>query len=109
MSETAAENDLQQIKDEKAYNLGKILNIETSEQQDVLDTVERIENLQDGDEALLSKLRRKLISRKLMVWVTATLFFGFDKISEDTWAMFSLIWMGWQGSLDLIQKWRETR
>lgn len=109
MSEFSAENGLQQKEFENNTELGKILSVDVEEQQKVLDTIERFETLQDGEEALLSKLRRKLFSRKLMVWATATTFFCLDMISEDTWTMFSLIYMGAQASLDLIKMWRETR
>ena len=109
MSETETENGIQQSKFENNAELDEILSVDVDEQQKVLDTIERFETLQDGDEALLSKLRKKLVSRKLMVWATATTFFCLDMISEDTWTMFSLLYMGAQGALDLIKMWRETK
>lgn len=95
--------------DEKeTLELADILAVDAEEREKVLEAAERLETLQDGDEAILSKLRRKLVSRKLMVWITATVFFCLDMITEDTWQLFSLLWMGAQSSLDFLRMWRET-
>lgn len=52
--------------------------------------------------AIADKYLLKLISRKLLVWVTATyaLFSGFVEASE--WIQVCLIYIGSQGAVDLI-------
>lgn len=70
----------------------------------IKETVETIEGT-----PILSKLRSKLISRKLMVWVFTTIFFAMGDITSDQWMLYNMIYVGAQGSIDFVKMWRTTR
>ena len=55
---------------------------------------------------LLDVLTVKVLSRKLLVWLVATAFVGFGKITPDQWMSISLGYIGIQGVADLATKWK---
>ena len=55
---------------------------------------------------LLDVLSEKVLSRKLMVWIVATAFLGFGKITPDEWTAISLGYVGVEGFADLATKWK---
>lgn len=55
---------------------------------------------------LLDVISEKVLSRKLMVWIVATAFLGFGKITPDEWMGISLGYIGVQGVTDLATKWK---
>ena len=57
---------------------------------------------------ILDILSEKVLSRKLMVWIVATVFLGFGKITPDEWMGISLGYIGVQGVADLASKWKGT-
>ena len=60
---------------------------------------------------ILDKTVNKLMSRKLMVWLTATGFMLLDTVplaSED-WVAISLAYIGIQGLADIATQWRHGK
>jgi len=60
---------------------------------------------------VLDKTLNKLMSRKLMVWLTATSFMLLDVVplaSED-WVAISLAYIGIQGLADIASQWRHSK
>ena len=60
---------------------------------------------------VLDKTLNKLMSRKLMVWLTATGFMLLDTVplaSED-WVAISLAYIGIQGLADIAAQWRHGK
>ena len=60
---------------------------------------------------VLDKTLNKLMSRKLMVWLTATGFMFLDTVplaSED-WVAISLAYIGIQGLADIAAQWRHGK
>jgi hypothetical protein len=60
---------------------------------------------------VLDKTLNKLMSRKLMVWLTATSFMLLDVVplaSED-WVAISLAYIGIQGLADIASQWRHGK
>ena len=55
---------------------------------------------------LIDVLSEKILSRKLLVWITASVFLGFGKITPEEWMGISLGYIGVQGVADLAAKWR---
>jgi hypothetical protein len=55
---------------------------------------------------LVDVLSEKILSRKLLVWIVATVFLGFGKITPDEWMAISLGYIGIQGVADLAAKWK---
>jgi len=56
----------------------------------------------------LDKAFNKLMSRKLMVWLTATGFMLMDVVplSSENWVAISLAYIGLEGLADIATRWR---
>ena len=52
----------------------------------------------------LDKLLDKIISRKLLVWITATVLIYGSKITSDDWVLICMVYLGSQGALDIVEK-----
>lgn len=60
---------------------------------------------------ILDQALGKLMSRKLMVWATATVFMFLDVVplnSED-WVAISLAYIGLEGLADIATRWRHGK
>ena len=56
----------------------------------------------------VDKILNKLLSRKLMVWITATSFMFLDAVPLDSsdWVAISLAYIGLEGLADIAARWR---
>lgn len=54
--------------------------------------------------ALLDKGMEKLVSRKLLVWATATALAGLGFLDSADWVMISALYIGGQSVIDAIDK-----
>lgn len=52
----------------------------------------------------LDRLVEKVISRKFLVWLTATGLLAFSALESSDWVMISAIYIGAQGAIDGIAK-----
>ena len=52
----------------------------------------------------LDKFLNKIISRKLLVWITATVLMYGSKITSDDWVLICMVYLGSQGALDIVEK-----
>ena len=59
----------------------------------------------------LDKAFSKLMSRKLMVWLTATGFMLMDAVplSSENWVAISLAYIGLEGLADIATRWRHGK
>ena len=57
----------------------------------------------------LDKIRKKLVSRKLMVWLTATGLMCFSNLHSTDWVAISLAYIGIQGVADIAATWRHGK
>jgi len=67
---------------------------------------EEAEKAEKEGVGLVDVLSEKVLSRKLLVWIVATVFLGFNKITPDEWMGISLGYIGIQGVADLAAKWK---
>lgn len=70
---------------------------------------EEAEKAEKQGVGLIDVLSEKVLSRKLLVWIMATIFLGFDKITPDEWMGISLGYIGIQGVADMAAKWRQGK
>ena len=63
-------------------------------------------NENDNDRGVMDIITAKAVSRKLLVWIVASLFLGFGKITADEWTAISLGYVGIEGFADLATKWK---
>ncbi len=57
----------------------------------------------------LDTIRKKLVSRKLMVWLTATGLMYFSNLQSSDWVAISLAYIGIQGIADIATTWRHGK
>ena len=57
----------------------------------------------------LDTIRKKLVSRKLMVWLTATGLMYFSNLQSSDWVAISLAYIGIQGIADIAATWRHGK
>ena len=59
----------------------------------------------------LDKTLNKLLSRKLMVWLTATSFMFLDVVPLESsdWVAISLAYIGLEGLADIATRWRHGK
>jgi len=60
---------------------------------------------------MLDKSLNKLISRKLMVWLTATglMFMDSVPLTSSDWVAISLVYIGTQGLADIASVWKHGK
>jgi len=52
----------------------------------------------------LDKALEKIISRKLLVWLTATGLLAFADLTSSDWVLISAIYIGGQSVVDIVSK-----
>ena len=54
---------------------------------------------------LLDRFQEKVISRKLLVFITATslMWYGLD---AETWGMIAMMYIGGQSAIDMVKMWK---
>tara|TARA_Y100000034_G_C6612101_1_gene266574 strand:- start:26 stop:229 length:204 start_codon:yes stop_codon:yes gene_type:complete len=55
----------------------------------------------------IDKFLEKIISRKLLVWVVATLLLAFSTLTSADWVAISMIYIASQGIVDITEMWRK--
>jgi hypothetical protein len=60
----------------------------------------------ENDRGVIDIITAKAISRKLLVWIVATVFMGLGKITPDEWTAISLGYVGVEGFSDIAMKWK---
>lgn len=63
-----------------------------------------MEEIKEKQEAVLDAWLGKVTSRKLMVWVAATVLMGFGMVESADWVMISGLYIGGQSVIDAIAK-----
>jgi hypothetical protein len=58
---------------------------------------------------MIDTFRKKLVSRKLMVWLTATGLMYFSNLQSSDWVAISLAYIGIQGIADIATTWRHGK
>ena len=56
--------------------------------------------------AMTDKVLGKLISRKLLVFLTATGLMAYSNLDSETWGMIAVVYIGSQGAIDAVKTWR---
>ena len=65
----------------------------------------QIEKAPQDKKGMLDNIQEKIVSRKLLVFITATclMWFGLD---PDTWAMIAAMYIGGQSVIDVAKVWK---
>ena len=62
-----------------------------------------------GTRELLDKIVGSLVSRKLLVWGTATALAIVGSVTSEDWVAVSLVYIGSQAAVDLATVWRHGK
>lgn len=57
-------------------------------------------------DGVLDKLLGKAVSRKLLVWMSSSVFLWYGNISGEQWVAISLAYIGIQGLADIATSWK---
>ena len=55
---------------------------------------------------VLDQVQEKVISRKLLVFITATALMVWSTLDPDTWAMIAAMYIGGQSVIDIAKVWK---
>lgn len=61
---------------------------------------------QKSQDGLIDKLVAKAISRKFLVFLTATGLLAWSNLESDTWGMIAMIYIGSQAVIDAALAWK---
>ena len=75
-----------------------------SEERELNEAVERVEAAAPA--GLLDKIHEKLISRKLLVFCTATGLLAGAGLDSETWGLIAVVYVGGQAAIDAVKAWR---
>ena len=55
---------------------------------------------------LLDKVLQKLVSRKLLAFLTATGLMFWSDLASETWGMVAMVYIGTQGAVDVMKAYK---
>ena len=62
--------------------------------------------LENKKKGVLDALQEKIVSRKLLVFITATILMAWAQLDPDTWGMIAMCYIGGQTAVDFAKAWR---
>lgn len=62
--------------------------------------------LDNKTKGILDAAQEKLVSRKLLVFLTATSLFIWSGLDPDTWGMIAMCYIGGQAAIDFAKVWK---
>jgi hypothetical protein len=58
--------------------------------------------------AFIDAWLKRLVSRKLLVWATATYLTYVGHVTSSDWAMLSIVYIGTQGAIDFAERFKKV-
>jgi hypothetical protein len=62
--------------------------------------------LDSKTKGVLDAMQEKVVSRKLLVFMTATFLFIWSGLDPDTWGMIAMCYIGGQAAIDFAKIWK---
>ena len=78
-------------------------------EKDINEAKQRIEKslyLSNKSKGVLDALQEKIVSRKLLVFLTATGLLAWSGLDPETWGMIAMMYIGGQSIIDAAKAWR---
>ena len=63
----------------------------------------------EGKGSIVDRILGKVVSRKLLVFATATVLLAQYGLDPDTWGMIAIVYIGGQSVIDAAKTWRHGR
>lgn len=71
-----------------------------------LDSIQEELYLEEKSKGVIDAVQEKLISRKLLVFSTATALLVYAGLDADTWGMIAMMYIGGQSAIDFARIWK---
>ena len=84
----------------------KLQSISENEKEALLTDISKILYLNSKSKGVLDALQEKVISRKLLVFLTATGLLAWSNLDPETWGLIAVIYIGGQAVIDAVKAWR---
>ena len=75
----------------------------------IAERVKEAINKNEGKGSILDRVLGKVISRKLLVFATATVLLAQYGLDPDTWGLIAIVYIGGQSVIDAAKTWRHGR
>ena len=62
--------------------------------------------LDNKNKGMLDSLQEKVVSRKLLVFLTATALMMYANLDPDIWGMIAVCYIGGQSAIDFAKSWK---
>jgi len=62
--------------------------------------------LKNKEKGILDSLQEKVVSRKLLVFLTATALMMYANLDPDIWGMIAVCYIGGQSAIDFAKSWK---
>ena len=101
------ERFLKQIEEYMMEHKDKIKNAKEEVQEVVqqLDLKKKL-YLDNSKKGMLDAVQEKMVSRKLLVFISATALLASAQLDPDTWGMIAMMYIGGQTAVDFAKMWR---
>ena len=76
------------------------------EKNDIIEDIKEQLHLDDPRKGILDAVQEKMVSRKLLVFITATVLMAWTALDPGTWGMIAMCYIGGQTAVDFAKAWR---
>ena len=76
------------------------------QKQDVIEDIKKQLYLNDKEKGVLDAVQEKMISRKLLVFLTATGLMYWSDLDPETWGMIAVMYITGQSVIDAVKAWK---
>ena len=76
------------------------------QKQDVIEDIKKQLYLNDKEKGVLDAIQEKMISRKLLVFLTATGLMYWSDLDPETWGMIAVMYITGQSVIDAVKAWK---
>ena len=84
-------------------------NVKEKVEEGLTEKVKKSLYLESKSKGALDAVQEKLVSRKLLVFLTATGLLIGAGLDPDTWGMIAMFYIGGQSAIDAVQVWRHGK
>lgn len=77
-----------------------------SEKESMIEEIKEQLYLNDKSKGVMDAVQEKLISRKLLVFMTATALMYWSDLDPETWGMIAVMYITGQSVIDAVKAWK---
>ena len=81
-------------------------NIKSLSQKKLTEEAKQGLYLDKNEKGVLDAVQEKVVSRKLLVFLTGTAMFVYAGLDADTWGMIAMCYIGGQSAIDFAKIWK---